>query len=135
MPRPSEGATGRGEEAFPKSRRLLKRHEFLRARARGRKVHTAHLIGLALPSATGERRLGVTVSAKVGNAVERNLVKRRLREIFRRRRDALPKAIDLVLIAKTGAPQIDQDTLLSEFLEIARRLSQPGGPGARRSAR
>jgi len=135
MPKPTEGASGTGGEAFPKSRRLRARHEFLRAKARGRKVHTEHLIALALPSATGERRLGITVSGKVGNSVERNLVKRRLREIFRRRSDALPEAIDLVLIAKSGAPVIDQAALLSEFLEIGRRLSQQGGAGSRRSAR
>jgi len=135
MPKPTESASGTGGEAFPKSRRLRARHEFLRAKARGRKVHTAHLIALVLPSPSGERRLGITVSSKVGNSVERNLVKRRLREIFRRRCDALPEAIDLVLIAKAGAPEVDAAGLLSEFLEIGKRLAQQGGAGPRRSAR
>lgn len=132
MPKRIAGAAG---EAFPKSRRLRARHEFLRAKARGRKVHTEHLIALALPCATGERRLGITVSGKVGNSVERNLVKRRLREIFRCGADALPEAIDLVLIAKTGAPLASQATLQAEFLEIGRRLAQPAAAGARRGGR
>lgn len=131
MPKRIAGAAG---ESFPKSRRLRARHEFLRAKARGRKVHTEHLIALALPSASGESRLGITVSGKVGNSVERNLVKRRLREIFRRGSDVLPPAVDLVLIAKTGAPEISQAALQAEFLEIARRLAQPAS-GARRGAR
>jgi ribonuclease P protein component len=132
MPNASADATG---EAFPKTRRLRARHEFLRAKARGRKIHTAHLIALTLPSPVGVRRLGITVSSKVGNSVERNVVKRRLREIFRRRSDALPEAIDLVLIAKAGAPDVTQEVLLAEFLEIGRRLAAPAGGGPRRGAR
>jgi len=53
------------------------------------------------------RRLGLTVSRKVGNAVARNHVKRRVREWFRVEREALPKDVDLVVIAKPGAAELD----------------------------
>jgi ribonuclease P protein component len=52
--------------------------------------------------ATGAR-LGITVSRKVGIAVERNRVKRRVREWFRRSQHGLPRDHDLVLIARAGA--------------------------------
>ena len=45
-------------------------------------------------------RLGVTVSRKVGNAVERNRVKRRIREWFRRTRASLAPDVELVVIAR-----------------------------------
>jgi len=54
-----------------------------------------------------KRRLGLTVSRKVGNAVARNHVKRRVREWFRAERDALPEDIDMVVIAKPGAAELD----------------------------
>ena len=53
------------------------------------------------------RRLGLTVSRKVGNAVARNHVKRRVREWFRAERDVLPGDVDLVVIAKPGAASLD----------------------------
>ncbi|AKU92848.1 ribonuclease P protein component [Vulgatibacter incomptus] len=129
MPEPTSGATG---ASFPKDQRLLSRGDFLRAKARGRKVHTEHLLALALPppaSARG-RRVGLTVSGKVGNSVERNRVKRWLRQIFRTERDALPDRVDLVLIAKQGAPDADEARLRAEFLEVARKLRQPPSSAA-----
>lgn len=116
------GSRGR---RFPKEERVLERRDFLRAQTRGKKVTTAHLIGVAVPSRVGRRRLGLTVSSKVGNAVERNQVKRWLREIYRHERDRLPECIDLVLIARSGAARAGYWPLRDEFLEIASRLSAP----------
>ena len=50
--------------------------------------------------------LGLTVSKKVGTAVVRNRVKRRIREWFRRSRAALPQNLELVVIARRGAAEI-----------------------------
>ena len=111
------------DQRFPKSRRILARRDFLRARTRGRKVQTQHLIALWIPAKSGEGRVGLTVSTKVGNAVVRNRVKRWLREIYRQERARLPVPVDLVLIAKTGAGDAGFHALRAEFLEIARRIA------------
>ena len=50
--------------------------------------------------------LGVTVSKKVGRAVERNRVKRRIREWFRHNRSALSSNAAIVVIARQGAAEI-----------------------------
>jgi ribonuclease P protein component len=50
--------------------------------------------------------LGVTVSRKVGNAVQRNRVKRRIREWFRHHRGALPPTAVVVVIAREGAAEL-----------------------------
>lgn len=116
------------DRSFAKHHRILARRDYLRAKSRGRKVHTQHLIALVMPSATGGRRLGLTVSAKVGNSVVRNRIKRWLREIYRHERDRLPPRLDVVLIAKVGADAADYHGLRSQFLEIARRLGGSSNP-------
>ena len=49
---------------------------------------------------SSSRRLGITVTRKVGNAVFRNRAKRVTREAFRRTRDGLPPGTDVVVIVK-----------------------------------
>lgn len=118
-------AGGSEGSSFPKEERLLTRRDFLRVQGRGRKIATPHLIGVALPSREKRRRVGLTVSTKVGNAVERNRVKRWLREIVRHQKEALPPEMDVVLIARPGAANAGLPRLERDFREIARRLSAP----------
>ncbi len=61
------------------------------------------LVGLVAPSPDGATRLGLTVSSKVGTAVVRNAVRRRLREVFRKRRERWPGGMHLVVVARPSA--------------------------------
>jgi ribonuclease P protein component len=112
----------RGTFAFPKTLRLRKRPEFLRVQERGVKVSIEPLLALALPNGTPATRLGLTVSTKVGNAVVRVRIRRRLRELFRKRRDKLPAGIDLVLIARAQAATVDIAALERTFDAVAQKL-------------
>ena len=73
-------------------------------------MSSAHFIALVGEQQRGAKGpspvLGLTVSKKVGTAVERNRVKRRIREWFRRSRAALPQNLELVVIARRGAAEI-----------------------------
>jgi ribonuclease P protein component len=62
------------------------------------------------------------VTKKVGTAVQRNRIKRVVREVFRRNRQLFPAAHDLVFIAKRGATDIDYGSLLSELEHAAGKL-------------
>ena len=97
--------------AFPREVRLLKRRDFLEVQERGKKVTAGPLVGLASPSPDGTSRLGLTVSSKVGTAVVRNAVRRRLRELFRKRRDRWPGGMHLVVVARPSAREVGFEAL------------------------
>lgn len=103
------------EERFPKRARLTRRSEFLSLSRAARRVHTPHFVVLSKASDKGENRLGVTVSSRVGKAVARNRVKRRLREFFRRHRHEIPSPQDIVIIAKSGADKIPSEQIVREL--------------------
>ena len=109
-------------ERFPQSLRLRRREEFLRIQRQGIKVSTDPLLALALKNSRGETRLGITISSKVGNAVVRNRIRRRLREIFRRQRERLPRGIDVVLIATPRANNADFSELSGAYCHLADKL-------------
>lgn len=62
------------------------------------------------------------MTKKVGSAVQRNRIKRVVREVFRRNRELFPSSHDLVFIAKRGASDIDYGSLLSELQRAATKL-------------
>ena len=90
-------------QAFPKDRRVRKRSEFLRIQQTGSRVMLPSAIVLltARPD-DGPARLGITVTRKFGNAVERNRAKRLFREVFRRASALLPSGVDFVVIPKAS---------------------------------
>ncbi|HET8539809.1 MAG TPA: ribonuclease P protein component [Anaeromyxobacter sp.] len=90
---------------LPKAARLRRRREFQRVQQRGRKLYAGEVLVLALGASGSGPRIGITVSSKVANAVARNRVKRWVREAFRAMRSDLP-AVDLVVIARRGAPEM-----------------------------
>ncbi len=110
--------------AFPKERRLRARREFVAAQESGRRVHTAHFVLVVAPgpNLSAPSRLGVTVTKKVGTAVRRNRVKRLVREAFRLCPDLLPLGVDLVVIAKDGAPELGLADVQGEWSAVRQLL-------------
>lgn len=107
---------------FPKAARLLTPSEFERVFQRRCAVSNDLIVLHAAPGATNAPRLGLVVSRKVGNAVNRNRWKRLLREAFRLTRDELP-GLDFAVIPRgKELPTLAQ--LQSSFRELAGRLSR-----------
>lgn len=111
---------------FPKERRLRARREFVAAQDNGRRVHTPHFVLIVAkgPDAAAPSRLGVTVTKKVGNAVHRNRVKRLVREAFRLDPGFLPAGVDLVVVAKDGAPTLGLADVQAEWTGVRRLLEK-----------
>lgn len=97
----------RGQRQPKRRRRLSRSGDFDRAYREGRSHGNRFLVLYAFPRPADEAegaRLGVSVGRKVGGAVERNEVKRALREAFWSLDDQLPATHDFVLVARPDLP-------------------------------
>jgi ribonuclease P protein component len=117
---------------FPKKDRILKRFEFLEFYASGKAVHSPGFILVYKRGLSGRSRIGITVSRKVGHAVVRNRIKRRVREYYRLHRMAVPEPWDFHVIAKKPASLLSflktaamLEGLFDKFAKVAGTASGP----------
>ena len=109
---------------FPKSAHLRDAQDFARVRESGKAVQ-GRLLRLAFfcPLAEGLAKVGIITSKRVGGAVVRNKVRRRLRELIRVSRQDFPAGALVVAIAKPASASASFEELRGEWLLLARRLS------------
>jgi ribonuclease P protein component len=120
---------GRGNHCFRREERLRKRPQFLGVYAQGEKFGGSFFYAYFLLNQLPYSRLGLTVSRRVGGPVDRNRVKRRLREIFRHNKDRLNPPCDLVLNARRSAVGATFCALEEEFLRLAGKWSEEWAAG------
>ena len=101
---------------------LKENHLFRRAYGRGKTAADSRLALYVRRNGRKDNRLGLTVSTKVGHAVVRNRVRRRLREIYRLNEDRLRFGFDVVVVARMRAADSGYRQLEKSFLKLADKL-------------
>jgi ribonuclease P protein component len=110
----------RGRQKLPRRWRVRNRREYVSLQQQGRRRSTPHFVVVSRPRPEGVTRLGITVSRRVGGAVMRNRVKRRVREWFRRRRHLISPPQDVIIIARPGAAELSYAELTAELTKPLR---------------
>lgn len=112
--------------------RLRHRADFLAAATGAKAPATAFVLQVRNRRDQGAIRVGFTVSRKVGTAVERNRVRRRLREVVRRvTRTGMRPGHDYVLIGRRAALGLPFDRMIDELDRALRRVHAQRSAGVR----
>jgi len=108
---------------FTKADRILKHSDFRGISRCGIKLKNRYFVVLFCPGRFKRTRLGVTVSKKVGNAVERNRIKRIFREYFRLNGHKITGFWDINIIARKEAAGITSGLALISLQKIFDKIS------------
>lgn len=106
---------------------LKKNSDFHRLYSRGKSAVTPYMVVYCRRSRNELNRVGYTVSAKLGNAVARNRVRRRLREIYRLNLPSLKVGYDIVIVARSRCVRGDYHRMEAAFLSACAQLGLTEG--------
>lgn len=110
--------------SFPKTRRLTRPSDFDRVKQAGHPERGKFIVLAALAvQNSGVARAGFITSGRLGSAVVRNRVRRRLREIVRKHQHDLREDFWIVVIARPDAIKASYRALEDEWLRLAKRAS------------
>ena len=111
-------------ETLASQERIRKKKEFILLYKKGNRYRGRYFTLIYLTNDLSYSRMAVVASKKVGRAVVRNKVKRRLRTLYRRNKQMLQKNLDLVIIAKKEAHAVPWQTLKNDYITALQYLSQ-----------
>ena len=101
---------------------LKKNYEFKRLYDKGKSAVTPYMVVYCRRTGSSVNRVGYTVSTKLGKAVVRNRIRRRLREIYRLALPALRPGVDIVIVARSKSVGAQYAQLESAFLRACEKL-------------
>ncbi len=118
-----------GGARWPRAARLVRSSEFRAVYGLGQRLASPHFVAFVLPNGRAVSRFGLSIKAspkRWGGSVLRNRLKRRVREMLRRRRGEIPAGWDIVLHPKITVAAADFAALEAEILQmLARGLAGP----------
>ena len=101
---------------------LKKNHEFRRLYSKGKSAVSPYFAVYCRRTGRDHSRLGITTGVKLGCAVQRNRVRRRIREMYRTNEERFVPGYDLVVVARTRAVYSRYQEMERSFLQLMRRL-------------
>ena len=116
-----DGLTGQADLSYPRAVRIRSRNDYLRIQNVGSKTRGSFFILLIASNDLPISRFGITVSRKSGNAVKRNSIKRKIREILRLNRGRFLPGNDIVVVARHRASEAAFSQMEEELLELSQR--------------
>ena len=103
------------------SESLKKNYQFRIVYNKGKSVANKSIVLFALKNGEDVNRFGVSVSKKIGNAVVRNRVRRRLKESYRRIEAQLPRGYDMIALARLPITEVSFAELESGLIRLLQR--------------
>lgn len=112
------------DQRLRRRERITRRSDFLRVFACKRKAGDGGLLVYVAGNGLAWSRIGISVKRRLGSAVQRHYVRRRIREAFRRSKSRLPQGLDIVVVVQPPArdPRIDLTASLCTLTAKAERL-------------
>ncbi len=119
------------DQRFRPREHIRRQSDFTRTYTRGRRAGDGVLVVYLIENGLAWSRLGLSVGRRVGNSPKRNYVKRRIREAFRVLKGDLPRAFDIICVAKPQGRGRSQDYAesLANLLKRATKPKKPPKPG------
>ena len=103
--------------------RLKKRYQFNYVYKSGEHYSSEHLVLYVVPSKTKSIKVGFAVTKKVGHAVVRNKIRRRLREIVKIQLPKLKQSFNIIIVAKDNVIDAGFDKLSFEFNKLIKKAN------------
>jgi len=101
---------------------LTRNYEFKRLYSKGKNAASKCTVLYCARNGTSENKLGITVSTKLGGAVQRNRIRRRLKEIYRLNEHTFRTGYNIVLVARTRSRYAGWSELESSVLSLFKKL-------------
>ena len=101
---------------------LKKNHEFRRLYNKGKSAVSPYFAIYCRRTGRPYSRLGITVSVKLGKAVRRNYIRRRIRELYRTNEGRFAPGYDVVVVARSKASFVRYAELERSFLQMMKKL-------------
>ena len=102
------------------SESLKKNKDFQYIYRKGTSYANKYLVMYVLENGTGQNRLGISVSKKVGNSIVRHRLTRLIRESYRLNEERFRCGLDMVVIARAGAKERSYHEIESALLHLGR---------------
>ncbi|MBI3406317.1 MAG: ribonuclease P protein component [Acidobacteria bacterium] len=100
---------------------MLRRAEYDRVYRDGRRRTSRNFTVFFHSTGAAESRLGISVKRALGNAVKRNRMRRRIREIFRTHRQEIPAGWDIVIHPRSTVAQAEFTALSTELVSLLKQ--------------